>query len=491
MAKVKSSKSHAAAKPEKSSKPLSSVKAGRVTKSAEAPKAKSKDIAAKTAQKVDKKSKKAKKAPTPPSSSGSDSASDSEDISSSEEVPAKMAVPAKANGAAKVTEKDDTSSGTSSESESDTDAKTGAENLVKATHATNGDAASSDSSEDGSDSDADDTPKVGGAKTAAATKSSKTKAAESSSDSESASDSGSEASSDSDSEEEKPVENKKRKAEEPAPAPAKKTKTETNNSDEPPTRPSSNLYVGGISWNVDEDWLKREFEAYGAVKSARIITDRNTGKSKGFGYVEFEEVEHAKAALDALNGSMLDGRSLKCDFSQPREERPYNKDQVQGRAQKFGDRQLGEAQSQLFIGNISFDATPDMITETFQEYGSIKGVRLPTDQETGAPKGFGYVEFETVEEATAALEALNGADIAGRNIRLDYATPRDQSGGGRGGRGSFGGRGGGRGFGGGRGGGRGGFGDRGGRGRGGSRGGRGGSTNRGGFGDFQGKKTTF
>jgi nucleolin len=114
-------------------------------------------------------------------------------------------------------------------------------------------------------------------------------------------------------------------------------------------------------------------------------------------------------------------------------------------------------------------------------------------RETGNPKGFGYVTFQSIDDAKTAFDAMVGAEIAGRPVRLDYATPRpDRSegggrGGGRGGRGGFndrgrGGRGGGRG-------GRGGFGDRGG--RGGARGGRGGSTNRGGFGDFQGKKQTF
>lgn len=120
------------------------------------------------------------------------------------------------------------------------------------------------------------------------------------------------------------------------------------------------------------------------------------------------------------------------------------------------------------------------------------GVRLPTDRETGAPKGFGYITFSTVEEATAALDGAQGLELAGRPLRLDYSSPRPSNGdspfrGGRGGRG--GGGGGGRGF------GRGGFGDQGGRGgrggRGGARGGRGASTNRGGFGDFSGQKTTF
>ena len=117
-----------------------------------------------------------------------------------------------------------------------------------------------------------------------------------------------------------------------------------------------------------------------------------------------------------------------------------------------------------------------MIREMFSEYGSLSGVRLPTDPESGRPKGFGYVQFSSVDEARAAFSALQGGDLAGRPMRLDYSSPRQNSGGDRGG---FGGGRGGRG---GRGGGRGG--------RGGAPRGRGGF-NRGGFGDFSGKKTTF
>jgi len=144
----------------------------------------------------------------------------------------------------------------------------------------------------------------------------------------------------------------------------------------------------------------------------------------------------------------------------------------------------------LFIGNLAFGATEAIVGEAFAAHGTVNQVRLPTDIDSDIKKikGFGYVTFASVEDAKTAYNAMLGAEICDRVIRLDYATPRangDAYRGGRGGRGGGdrGGRGGGRG-------GRGGFGDRG-RGRGGTRGGRGNSTNRGGFGDFKGKKMTF
>jgi len=278
---------------------------------------------------------------------------------------------------------------------------------------------------------------------------------------------------------------KKRKAEADAGPAQKRIKS----NGEPVGEPSKTLFVGSLSFNVDDDWLAQVFSEFSDVVGARVIS--TDGRSKGFGYVEFSSIESATAALDAKQGFEVDGREMNIDFGKPRPDRSYGGDQVAARAQQFGDRRASEPSSTLFVGNVSFDATQDMLSETFQEYGTINAVRLPTDADSGNLKGFGYVEFSTVDEAKAALEALNGADIAGRNIRLDFAGARSNDNGGGGGRGRGGFRGG-RGGGdrGGRGGGRGGRGGRGGFG-GGRGGGRGGSTNRGGFGDFQGRKMTF
>lgn len=221
--------------------------------------------------------------------------------------------------------------------------------------------------------------------------------------------------------------------------------------------------------------------------------------SHSFGYVEFEDITDAVKAHDEMKGTSIDNREINLDYSQPRAEgdAPRGKD----RAKSFGD-EVGEPTDTLFIGNVSFEATSDMIGEMFGAHGEIAGVRLPTDPDSGNLKGFGYVQFNSIDEAKVAMEAMAGAEIAGRPIRLDYSRPRAANDGARGGRGDRGGRGRGgdrggfRGRGGGDRGGRGSFGgrgrggDRGGRG-GGDRGGRGGSTNRGGFGDFKGKKMTF
>jgi RNA recognition motif-containing protein len=83
------------------------------------------------------------------------------------------------------------------------------------------------------------------------------------------------------------------------------------------------IYVGNLAYSTNDDSLKAAFGAYGEVTSARVVTDRMTGRSKGFGFVEMPDRTQAQAAIDALNGKELDGRALRVNESQPkpREER--------------------------------------------------------------------------------------------------------------------------------------------------------------------------
>ncbi|HLT18880.1 MAG TPA: RNA-binding protein [Thermomicrobiales bacterium] len=83
-----------------------------------------------------------------------------------------------------------------------------------------------------------------------------------------------------------------------------------------------NLYVGNLSFNTSEAKLREVFEEYGTVTSARIITDRETGRSRGFGFVEFEDDAAALKAVTELNGAEIDGRTLTVNEARPREQRP-------------------------------------------------------------------------------------------------------------------------------------------------------------------------
>lgn len=195
---------------------------------------------------------------------------------------------------------------------------------------------------------------------------------------------------DSDESEEESSEETSEESEESAPAPpvSKKRKDAPVASETPVKRakPESNgsksIFVGNLSWNVDQDWLGTIFESIGGVTSARIITDRDSGRPKGFGYVDFETAEQAQAALE-LKGTDVDGRPINVDLAQQKTQGDTPRSD---RAQKFGDK-ISEPSATLFVGNLSFNSNEDTLYETFGQVGEIISVRVPTDRETGQVKG--------------------------------------------------------------------------------------------------------
>ena len=90
----------------------------------------------------------------------------------------------------------------------------------------------------------------------------------------------------------------------------------------------------------------------------------------------------------------------------------------------------------IYVGNLSYNVTQEDLSSVFAEYGSVKRVQLPTDRETGRLRGFGFVEMSSDAEEDAAIQALDGAEWMGRDMKVNKAKPRED-------RGSFGGGGGG------------------------------------------------
>jgi nucleolin len=208
-----------------------------------------------------------------------------------------------------------------------------------------------------------------------------------------------------------------------------------NNSD---ANATFSLFVGNLSFDTVQESLRKLFQDCGPISDVRIVTDRNSGKSKGYGYVDFQ----TQAALDkalAKGDVNLDGRPLRLDHANAKPNRQQNSPGGSSRGGGGGGRGRGRSASPspsptLFIGNLSYDATEDNVRAALGGAGDIKSVRIIQN------KGFGYVEFDEVESASRAIEQSNGVEIAGRQIRLDYSSEQTR-GGGRGGNGNRGGRG--------------------------------------------------
>ena len=86
------------------------------------------------------------------------------------------------------------------------------------------------------------------------------------------------------------------------------------------------LFVGGLSWDTTDDGLRAAFTPYGEITEAKVITDRDTGRSRGFGFVTFATDEAAKSAIAKMDGTNLDGKTIKVNEAQEKSPRPNGED---------------------------------------------------------------------------------------------------------------------------------------------------------------------
>lgn len=94
----------------------------------------------------------------------------------------------------------------------------------------------------------------------------------------------------------------------------------------------------------------------------------------------------------------------------------------------------------IYVGNLSYQVTEEDVSTIFSEYGTVKRVQLPTDRETGRMRGFGFVEMSSEAEELAAIDALDGAEWMGRDLKVNKAKPREERPASGGGGGSYGNR---------------------------------------------------
>ncbi|MDA1195379.1 MAG: RNA-binding protein [Planctomycetota bacterium] len=90
------------------------------------------------------------------------------------------------------------------------------------------------------------------------------------------------------------------------------------------------------------------------------------------------------------------------------------------------------SQNKLYVGNISFNSTEDDLRDAFSAHGAVTSVNVVMDRETGRPRGFAFVEMASSADAQSAIRALDGADLGGRNLKVNEAKPREPRGGGGG-----------------------------------------------------------
>ncbi|CAA0836515.1 RNA-binding protein CP29B- chloroplastic [Striga hermonthica] len=189
--------------------------------------------------------------------------------------------------------------------------------------------------------------------------------------------------------------------------------------DEPSFPPEQKLYVGNVPFSVGSDTLAGLFQQVGSVEMVEVIFDKNSGRSRGFGFVTMSSIKEAEAAVQQLNGYELECRALKVNSGPPpkRENSP---------PRAFGSR--GSAHSNdlntLFVTNLSWGIDNITLENFFSKQGRVKNARVICDRESGRSKGFGFVTYHSPEEVNRAIAALDGADLNGRSIRVMIAEAR-------------------------------------------------------------------
>uniref|UniRef100_A0A5B7BD69 Polyadenylate-binding protein n=1 Tax=Davidia involucrata TaxID=16924 RepID=A0A5B7BD69_DAVIN len=153
----------------------------------------------------------------------------------------------------------------------------------------------------------------------------------------------------------------------------------------------ANLFIKNLDPSVTSARLQDIFCKFGTILSCKVAEEN--GKSKGFGFVQFDLEDSAMAALDAVHGTMLEGKKLYVSKFVKKSER---KDAQEAKY------------TNLYVKNLCEDVTEDLLRDKFSEFGKVCNVMIMKDAE-GKSRGFGFVDFESHEEAKKAVQALNGA----------------------------------------------------------------------------------
>lgn len=169
------------------------------------------------------------------------------------------------------------------------------------------------------------------------------------------------------------------------------------------------IRVGNLSYHTTERGLTSLFERVGRVVSARIMTDRDTGRPKGFGFAEMEN-EDAERAIAQLNHTELNGQLLSI---------------TEARARPPALGAGGAPPSRLFVGNLPYEATAEELKEVFSAVGPVSFVSLPVERESGQPRGFTFVEFPDSAHATEAIRRFHNQPFKGRALVVNEARARE------------------------------------------------------------------
>ncbi|PSR99791.1 Polyadenylate-binding protein like [Actinidia chinensis var. chinensis] len=184
----------------------------------------------------------------------------------------------------------------------------------------------------------------------------------------------------------------------------------------------NNVYVKNLSESTTEEDLKKIFGEYGTITSAVVMRDSD-GKSKCFGFVNFENAAAAAKAVEALNGKIVDDKDWYVGKAQKKYERELElKSRFEQSAKEVGDKFQG---LNLYVKNLDDSIDDDKLKELFSEFGTIISCKVMRDP-SGISRGSGFVAFSTNEEASRALAEMNGKMIVSKPLYVALAQRKEE-----------------------------------------------------------------
>lgn len=189
------------------------------------------------------------------------------------------------------------------------------------------------------------------------------------------------------------------------------------------------LFVRSLPPSATSESLTEYFSQHYPVKHATVVVDKSTKASRGYGFVTFTDADDAIEAKKKLNNEMFDGRRLRLDVAEPRQRAGTGGIVKSGLAEekKRREEEMAEARKapKLIIRNLPWSIKKeDHLSKLFMKYGKIKFTDLPQDK--GLLKGFGFITFKSRKHAERALEEMNGKELDGRTIAVDWAVSKDE-----------------------------------------------------------------
>jgi len=206
-------------------------------------------------------------------------------------------------------------------------------------------------------------------------------------------------------------------------------------SDDPKT-----MFVKNLPFDTTEDMVR---ELFPDVVNVRMPT-RSDGNIKGFAFLEFSSEEEVQTLVEDKQGCELDGNTLTLDFVGDRSKFGTRRSRGGEGSRPYRSSGPREKTKVLFVKNLSYKLSEDELQDAFDGSSSA---RIATFQDTGRSRGFGFVEFNNIEDAELALDRMQGQELDGREIYVDFASESRDGGGSGGGGFRRGGRGGSRGYG--------------------------------------------